>query len=51
MPSNFELQNMDKAELVALLKRVWFLLWSDEKTKAPEYKKSAEELLKEWLLK
>lgn len=51
MISNLELKNMDKVELVNLLKRVWRLLWADEKTKAPEYRLTEEELLKELLLK
>ena len=48
MINNMELNNMSKSELIVLLKRIWTLLWTDEQAVNPE--KSAEGLLKEWLL-
>lgn len=50
MISNLELRNMSKSELVTLLKRVWDLLWADEKTKGLEYLIRKEVLMRHWLI-
>ena len=51
MITNLELNNMSKSELVTLLRRIWAILFRDESTRAPEYRLSEEELIKDLLLK